>query len=97
VQLGLPTDSFLFLGFLLPKTAARRRIFGEYLNFPHTVIFYESPYRIEKCLDDMLAVYGPDRCVSVSKELTKMHERLVTGPLGSVREAILARSTKENL
>jgi 16S rRNA (cytidine1402-2'-O)-methyltransferase len=91
---GLPSDAFLFLGFLPPKTSGRVRLFQQYAAFPHTLVFYESPHRIEKCMNDLLEVFGPERCVSVSKELTKLHERILSGPLGVVREAVLARSMK---
>ena len=91
---GLPTDSFLFLGFLAPKKSARIRAFTEYLEFPHTIVFYESPHRIEKCIHDMLEVYGETRYVTVAKELTKLHERVVTGQLGEVSKSVLERSLK---
>lgn len=91
---GLPTDSFLFLGFLAPKKSARIKAFNEYFSFPHTLLFYESPYRIEKCLNDMLEVYGENRYICVAKELTKMHERIITGKLLEVKEEVLNRSMK---
>lgn len=55
---GLPSDSFLFVGFLPAKTAARKNFFEKYADFGHTLIFYESPYRIEKFVDDALEVFG---------------------------------------
>jgi len=91
---GLPTDAFLFLGFLPPKKAARQRIFSQYLEFPHTIIFYESPHRIEKCLADIKSVFEPERVVCVAKELTKLHERLVSGPLEEIAPDICSRSLK---
>jgi 16S rRNA (cytidine1402-2'-O)-methyltransferase len=91
---GLPTDSFLFLGFLLPKKSARIKTFTDYFNFPHTLLFYESPHRIEKCLNDMMEVYGETRCVTVAKELTKMHERVITGNLVEVQKEVMGRSLK---
>ncbi|MEQ9825376.1 MAG: 16S rRNA (cytidine(1402)-2'-O)-methyltransferase [Puniceicoccaceae bacterium] len=91
---GLPSDSFLFLGFLLPKKAARIRTFTQYLDFPHTLLFYESPHRITKCLDDMKQVLEPERVICVSKELTKMHERIVSGSLSDVHAHVLSRSLK---
>ena len=91
---GLPTDAFLFLGFLPPKKAARQRIFTQYLEFPHTVIFYESPHRIEKCLSDMQTILESDRIVCVAKELTKLHERLASGPLQQIAPDVLGRSLK---
>ena len=69
---GLPSDSFLFAGFLPPKTSARKAFFEKYADFPHTLIFYESPYRIEKFADDALEVFGGERVVGVAKEKKKI-------------------------
>jgi len=91
---GLPSNGFLFLGFLPPKKAARIRTFTEYKDFAYTLIIYESPHRIEKCLLDMLEVFGDDRVVSVSKELTKLHEHTFTGPLKEPVEHVKSRSQK---
>ena len=91
---GIPTDAFLFLGFLPPKSARRRTTFKEYENFPHTIIFYESVHRIEKFMDDLLTVLPPDRIVSYGRELTKQHETLFTGTLEKAREHILQRARK---
>jgi 16S rRNA (cytidine1402-2'-O)-methyltransferase len=91
---GLPTNAFLFLGFLPPKQAARVRTFTQYLDFDHTLIIYESTHRIEKCLRDMLQVYEPGRCICVAKELTKMHEYILSGPIEEVAKSVLGRSTK---
>ena len=62
---GLPSDSFLFAGFLPAKTSARKNFFEKYKDFGHTLIFYESPYRIEKFAADALEVFGGDRKVPV--------------------------------
>ena len=91
---GLPTDAFLFLGFLAPKKAARIRTFQQYLDFPHTLVFYESPHRILKFLEDLVEVYEPQRCICVAKELTKLHERIVSGPLVEIKEQVESRSIK---
>lgn len=91
---GLPSDAFFFAGFLPPKTAARKRFFEEHLEFPHTVIIYESVHRISKCLDDMLTTLGPDRTVCVARELTKKFETIFSGPLGKVRDEVARRSQK---
>ena len=91
---GLPTDGFLFAGFLPPKKAARQRFFKKYLDFEYTIVLYESCHRIVKCLDDLIETLGPDRCISLSRELTKMHETVLSGPAREVREAMLRRSQK---
>ena len=91
---GLPSDSFLFVGFLSAKTAARRNFFEKHADFGHTLIFYESPYRILKFIDDALDVFGGDRVVCVAKEITKLHERFFTGKLSDVALQIKNSSTK---
>ena len=69
---GLPSDSFLFAGFLPPKTSARKAFFEKYADFPHTLIFYESPYRIEKFADDALEVFGGERVVGFGIGIKKI-------------------------
>lgn len=91
---GLPTDGFFFAGFLPPKTAARQRFFEKYSDFEYTIVIYESCHRIGKCLDDLITTLGPERCISLSRELTKLHETVLSGPAGEVREAMLRRSQK---
>lgn len=91
---GLPSDSFLFVGFLPAKTAARKNFFEKYVDFGHTLIFYESPYRIEKFVDDALEVFGGDRIVCVAKEISKMFERFFVGRLADVAAELKKSSTK---
>ena len=91
---GLPTNAFLFLGFLPPKTSARIACFTKYVNSEHTLIFYESVHRITKFVDDALEVFGPNRAICIAKELTKMHERFFTGTIENVRQELLKSSVK---
>lgn len=91
---GLPTDSFLFLGFLPPKSAARRRILAEHAAAAHTLVFYESTHRILKTLADIEQILGKDRFISVARELTKRHETIITAPAAEAREAIAGGSQK---
>jgi 16S rRNA (cytidine1402-2'-O)-methyltransferase len=91
---GLPSDRFLFVGFLPPKRAARQRFFTEHLNFPYTIILYESCHRIQKMLQDLVDTLGPERCISVSRELTKLHEASHSGPAAAVQETINQSSLK---
>lgn len=91
---GLPSDSFLFAGFLPAKTSARKNFFEKYKDFAHTLIFYESPYRIEKFVDDALEVLGADRVVCIAKEISKMYERFFVGTLAEVSKELKASSTK---
>ncbi|HEX5034573.1 MAG TPA: 16S rRNA (cytidine(1402)-2'-O)-methyltransferase [bacterium] len=82
---GLPTDSFYFVGFLPPKSAARRRRFQELADFPSTLIFYESPHRIRKFLDEAFEILGP-RPIAVAREMTKKFEEIYRGPLKKADE-----------
>lgn len=91
---GLPSDHFEFVGFLAPKSAARRRFFETHKDSEHTVILYESCHRIEKCLGELLEVLGEERVICVAKELTKKHESLRVGPAGVVIPEQLERSKK---
>ena len=91
---GLPSDSFLFAGFLQPKSSVRKNFFKSHADFPHTIIFYESPYRIEKFIDDALEILGPDRIVCVAKEISKIHERFFVGSLKDVKHSLGLSSIK---
>lgn len=91
---GLPSDSFLFAGFLQPKTSVRRNFFESHKDFPHTMIFYESPYRIEKFVDDALDVFGAERVACVAKEISKIHERFFVGTLAEIKTQLAQSSTK---
>ena len=77
---GLPTDRFLFAGFPPPKSAARRTLFAELEPVRSTLIFFEGASRLGESLKDMAAVFGP-RPAAVARELTKLHETVVRGPL----------------
>ncbi len=77
---GLPTDSFLYLGYLPHKTNERRKALGQVENLSYTLIFLESPYRIVEALEDLLSVLG-DRRVCVAREMTKMFEEYWRGTL----------------
>lgn len=81
---GLPTDSFLYLGYLPRKASERRANLKEISDQSHTLIFLESPYRIIESLEDMLSALG-DRRICVAREMTKMFEEYWRG---NAREAI---------
>jgi 16S rRNA (cytidine1402-2'-O)-methyltransferase len=91
---GLPTDQFRYFGFLPPKSAARRRHLEREAGTEATLVFYESTHRIAKFLDDIVAVLGPERCICIAKELTKLHETVLTGPASTVRDRLNAGSAK---
>jgi 16S rRNA (cytidine1402-2'-O)-methyltransferase len=80
---GLPVHSFTFRGFAPRKPGARRNFLAVDLHSPHTLIFYESPYRVLALLQDCLAVYG-DRPACVARELTKLHETVLRGTLSEL-------------
>ncbi|HET7673993.1 MAG TPA: 16S rRNA (cytidine(1402)-2'-O)-methyltransferase [Gammaproteobacteria bacterium] len=81
---GLPTDRFVFEGFLPSRAAARRRRLTELAAEPRTLIFYEAPHRIVDTLTDMADVFGATREAAISRELTKLHETVHAGPLGDL-------------
>ena len=83
---GLPTDRFSFEGFLPRKSGERKKFFNELLGESRTMVFFESPHRIKDSLEDALAVFGPDRKATVSRELTKKFEETVRGSLAEVLE-----------
>jgi 16S rRNA (cytidine1402-2'-O)-methyltransferase len=91
---GLPTDKFLYLGFLAAKTSSRRKAFQQWIDFPGTLVLYESKHRITKCLADMEDVFGAERCTCVAREMTKLHESFHVGTLEFVRQSVLAGSLK---
>jgi len=75
---GLPTDSFLYLGYLPHKSSERRKYVGQVSNLTYTLIFLESPHRILDSLEDILSVLG-DRRICVAREMTKMYEEYWRG------------------
>jgi len=85
---GLPTDRFLFAGFLPSKRAARRRALAELAAVPATLVFYESPRRVAACLADMAEVLGAAREAAVCRELTKRFEEARRGGLGALAAAV---------
>jgi 16S rRNA (cytidine1402-2'-O)-methyltransferase len=76
VTAGLPTDTFLFGGFLPTKEAGRRKRLGELVRVPATLVFYESPNRLAGSLADMATVLGGERRAAVARELTKAFEEI---------------------
>ena len=80
---GLPTDRFLFQGFLPPRSAARRRILAELAPVPATLVLFESPQRLAEMFDDAAAVLG-SRQAAVARELTKLHEEHRRGTLADL-------------
>lgn len=84
VDSGLPNDRFCFEGFL-PQKKGRQTKIKELAEEKHTMIIYESPYRIVKTLGQFIEQMGPDRQVSITREISKIHEETVRGTLAEVK------------
>lgn len=80
---GVKTDRFLFAGFPPPKVEARRNFLAELAGVPASLVFYESPQRLAMSLAAMKEAFGPRRAV-IARELTKIHEEFVEGPLAAL-------------
>ena len=91
VASGLPPYPFTFAGFPPPKSGKRRTLYKEWAPLGHTLIFFESPHRLLGSLEDALAILG-DRPVAVARELTKLHEEILRGPLSAVLETLRGRA-----
>lgn len=87
---GLPSDRFIFEGFLPAKGGARRSRLTELAGESRTLIFYESSHRIVECLEDMREVFGADREAVMARELTKLFETVLGAPLGELVERVTA-------
>ncbi|MEM7085831.1 MAG: 16S rRNA (cytidine(1402)-2'-O)-methyltransferase [Bacteroidota bacterium] len=85
VNSGLPNDKFVFEGFLPVKKGRQTRL-QLLANESRTLIFYESPHKLIKSLTQFIEYFGADRKVSVSRELTKLHEETIRGTLSEVLE-----------
>jgi 16S rRNA (cytidine1402-2'-O)-methyltransferase len=79
---GLPTDSFVYLGFLPRRSGERRHVLQAVQQEGRTLVFYEAPHRLLDTLRDLLDVLG-DRTVAVARELTKMYEEVFRGPVSA--------------
>jgi 16S rRNA (cytidine1402-2'-O)-methyltransferase len=90
---GLPTDAFLFDGFLPKKRGARSRRLTELSVERRTLIFFESPHRILMVLQEMLELFG-NRRVALARELTKAFEEIIRGRLSEVIQALEGRRTR---
>jgi 16S rRNA (cytidine1402-2'-O)-methyltransferase len=91
---GLPTNGFLFAGFLISKTSARTAFLEKYRDFEFTLALYESCHRIDKFAEEIVVTLGPDRVVCIAKEVTKLHETFYVGRAADVRDRLLKGSLK---
>jgi len=83
VASGLVAQPFIFIGFLPQPHADRVKKLKEYKAYPMTMVFYEAPHRIEKCLQDCMDVFG-DRNMVLARELTKIHEEFLRGKISEI-------------
>ena len=83
VSSGLPCDKFVFEGFL-PQKKGRQKRLGELKTEKRTIVFYESPYRVVKTLEQFAEVFGAERPVSCCREISKLHEESVRGTIAEV-------------
>jgi len=88
---GLPTDSFVFIGFVPRKSAKRKQLLDALSQEPRTLVFYESPKRLVRLMGEILDVMG-DRESVIARELTKIHEEILRGPLSGLVKMISERS-----
>lgn len=91
---GLPSNAFLFAGFLPPRSAARIAFLEQHREFPYSLAFYESCHRIDKFADEIVATLGGDRVLCIAKEVTKLHETFLVGPAKDVRARLAQTSLK---
>ena len=85
---GLPTDGFIFCGFLKRKPGKMRKELAQYINLGKTVVFYESPHRIIKTVELCSEVFGEDAKICLAREITKKFEEFIRGTIKEVREDI---------
>ena len=90
---GLPTDSFLYLGYLPHKTSERHKRLQEVESQPYTLVFLESPYRIVEALEDILSILG-NRRICVGREMTKMFEEYWRGDVNGAVEYFRSQPTR---
>jgi 16S rRNA (cytidine1402-2'-O)-methyltransferase len=85
---GLPTDRFVFEGFLPAKQTGRQKKLRSLVNEPRTMVFFEAPHRLKECIADMGLVFGLDRVVTIARELTKVYEQIVRKQLGDMIDSL---------
>ena len=90
---GLPTERFVFEGFITRKSKKRREYLKKIENEEKTIIFYEAPHRLKKTLKDILDVLG-DRKIAIARELTKKYEEIIRGNLSQILEEISDKKIK---
>lgn len=94
---GLPTDSFLFQGYLPVKQKARLDLLRKLQAVQRTLVFYEAPHRLIKSLNDIVTVYGDDCPMAIARELTKRHEEIYRGTARSAQDYFQRTNVKGEL
>lgn len=92
---GITHPHFLFYGFLPTKSGLRKRELTTLKSHPYTLIFHEAPHRIVECIADMLNIFGPERKITVARELTKLFETIKTGTLEEIDAWLQADSHQQ--
>ena len=82
---GLPTDQFLYVGFLPRRKGQRQRLLSSIIDEPRTIVAFETPHRLREALSDIEEILG-DRRISVCRELTKIHEEIFRGRVSQAKE-----------
>ncbi|PIY97055.1 MAG: 16S rRNA (cytidine(1402)-2'-O)-methyltransferase [Candidatus Kerfeldbacteria bacterium CG_4_10_14_0_8_um_filter_42_10] len=90
---GLRTDEFIYLGFL-PRKKGRKTMLESLAQEKRTIVFYESPYRVVKTLEELKIVLGEDRNIVIARELTKMFEEIIRGKIKEVITKLTPQNTK---
>jgi len=90
---GFPSGPFTFIGFLPSRRAARRSALEQLRYEPRPLLFFESPHRVLAMLDDLRAILG-DRTICLGREMTKLHEEFLSGPIDTVKEGLAAGPVK---
>ena len=91
---GLPTNGFLFVGFLASRSSARVAFLEKYRSFDYTLALYESCHRIVAAVDEIVATLGGERVICVAREVTKLHETFLVGPAVGVQTRLAQASHK---
>jgi 16S rRNA (cytidine1402-2'-O)-methyltransferase len=93
IESGLPSDSFIFMGFL-PHQKGRTRILNDLKNESRTMVFYESPYRMIKTLTQFAETFGSERLASVSREISKVYAETTRASLSELLELYKKKNIK---
>ncbi len=92
---GIGDPHFIFYGFLPSKRSSRRRELEVFRDFPHTLVYYEAPHRILECISDLCDVLGPDREITIARELSKTFESIHSCALGGALDWLKADSNRQ--